>query len=266
MGSHPIVECSTPSKSECILTNHDIDLWCVMLKSRFKNIDKFWQVVSPHERDRACRFHFVRHRERFIICRGLLRILLSFYTGIQPDSQEFTYGKYGKPALRGDLAGNQIHFNVSHSRECILIAITKIAPVGVDVEYVLRNSDHQNIAKRFFSPAEWENLCCLPHDQRREAFYNCWTRKEAYIKAIGSGLSTPLDSFVVTLTPGLEARILSLNGDPRRASGWSLYHLKPAPDYVAALAIEHQNCRLKISNLNLDLFGNSLDSSPSCGE
>ena len=177
---------------------------------------------------------------------------------------EFAYGKHGKPASRKDSAGDQVHFNVSHSNKCVLIAITKIAPVGVDVEFMRENSNHQKIVKRFFSPAEWEGLCCFPHDQRQEAFYNCGTREKAYIKAIGSGLSTSLGGFVVTFTPGSSARMLSVNGDPVRASDWSLYHLKSAPGYIAALAIERQDCRLRVHNLDLDRFGHAPDLSLNC--
>lgn len=252
MDPHPIVRFSVGSKVNCTLADDDIHLWCVMLKPQFEDIDGFWQMMSSHERERADRFHFARHRQRFITCRGLLRKLLSSYTGIQPDCLEFIYGAHGKPALRQDAAGIQIHFNVSHSKECVLIAVTQVAPVGVDVEFMSRKSDQQKIAKRFFSAAEWEDLCSVPQGQRREAFYNCWTRKEAYIKATGSGLSTPLNSFVVSLAPGRAARVLSVDGKPESASDWSLYHLKPAPEYVAALAIKRQDCRLKVCNVDLE--------------
>ncbi len=235
-----------------VLEGSDIHLWWSKFAAESAGDDKFWALLSGAEHERADRFRFAVHRKRFVICRGMLRKLLSAYKGIPPDSLQFSYNRYGKPELQTPVAAEPLHFNVSHSDQTIVIALTRAAPLGVDVEYMRRKTDYRNIAKRFFATAEWEDLCNVPQALRRRAFYNCWTRKEAYIKALGSGLSTSLNSFVVTLRPEHAPRVVLVDGDPRQAKDWSLYHFNPDPDTVGALAIKHPNCRLEVHWLNME--------------
>jgi 4'-phosphopantetheinyl transferase len=150
-------------------------------------------LLSADERDRAARFRFDIHRERFIAARGALRIVLGELTGVTPQALEFAYGDHGKPALRPD----RIHFNLSHSDHWAIVGATRAAPVGVDVERI--NADRANpaIARRFFARQEIADLECLPPSEYTNAFFQCWARKEAVLKAVGTGISGGLSSFAV---------------------------------------------------------------------
>jgi 4'-phosphopantetheinyl transferase len=195
-------------------------------------------VLSHDELERAGRFKFDRDNRRFVVSRGLLRDVLSRYAGIDPALLRFTYGPKGKPGLETTPPNTGLHFNLSHAHELMMIAISVDTPLGIDVEYVRELPDLDDIARGFFSASEYSDLRRTPRTQRTEAFFNCWTRKEAYVKAIGDGLSAPLDRFDVTLTPGEPARIRGFAGDPANATRWSLYHLEPEPGYVGALAVK----------------------------
>ena len=168
-----------------------------------------------------------------MIARGLLRTLLGRYLQVSPASIVFKYGSKGKPALAGP-AG--IDFNVSHSGGLAVFAFTADCEVGVDVERIRPRPDMQGIANRFFCSEEAAELMSLTAGQREHGFYLCWTRKEAYIKASGDGLSVPLDSFRVTLRPGQPARFVHVANDPTASTEWSLHDLHLAAGYAAALA------------------------------
>jgi 4'-phosphopantetheinyl transferase len=187
-------------------------------------------LLSADERARADRFHFARDSRRYVVTRATLRRVLGAQLGRHPSSLAFDVGPRGKPSL----AGTPLHFNVAHAGELALIALTTLGEVGVDVEPLEPMDDVETIAERFFSPAEREALRALPAAARTDAFLTCWTRKEAYVKAIGEGLACPLDAFDVTLAPGEEARLLRIAGDD--ADRWSLVDLRPAPGYVGAVA------------------------------
>lgn len=195
------------------------------------------RLLSASERARAARFIRNRDRRRFIVARARLRQLLAARLGTQPESVEFTYGAHGKPALAADLAAFGLRFNVSHAQDLALYAITYGREVGVDVEAVRALSDADDIAARFFSRHENEAYRALELRDRPRGFFNCWTRKEAFIKAIGEGLSHPLDRFDVTLAPGEQARILRVAEAPGETCGWALRSFSPAPGFVAALVV-----------------------------
>jgi 4'-phosphopantetheinyl transferase len=146
----------------------------------------------------------------------------------------FTYGPKGKPALSG--TGCPVSFNVSNSGEIAVYAFTRDCEIGVDVEYRRRVVDIEQIAQRFFAANEVDALLALPEDSRHDAFFNCWTRKEAYIKAVGDGLSVPLDSFEVTLRPGDPARMIALNRSEAEAARWTMHAFTPDPEYAGAIA------------------------------
>lgn len=191
------------------------------------------QVLSAEEQERATRFVFDLHRNRYIACRSVLRCLLGRYLQVPPAEVVFAYTHYGKP----ELTGSPIRFNVSHSEDRALIALTLDDAVGVDVEKLRPVEDCLGLAERFFSEPERARLASLPEEQHNEAFLNCWTRKEAFIKAVGEGLSHPLDTFEVTLVPGQPARLVSVAGlkDPQRH--WSMIDLAPGPGLVGACAV-----------------------------
>ena len=216
----------------------DIHLWSIPLDVPDRYVDTLMKTLSPEERQRAERFHFARHRRRFTTARFFLRRLLAAYTGLTAEGLRFSYGPQGKPAL----IDANLHFNLSHSGELAMLALNPSQPLGVDIERLRPVTDALKIARRFFSDSEQEALLQTAESQRNEAFMRCWTRKEAYIKAVGGGLSIPLDSFDVTLDQ--PPRFLSLQNSRDEALLWSLYHLDPAPGYIGALAVPGQDWRL----------------------
>jgi len=201
-------------------------------------------LLSEDERDRADRFHFEKDRLRFIFRRSLLRRLLSRYTGQESASIRFNYGKHGKPYLMDRTKGNTCFFNCSNSMGNAVFVFSASGPLGVDCEYSRRELDFTGITKRFFSQSEISAFLSLPEHCRREAFFNCWTRKEAFLKAKGEGLSIGLDQFDVSLRPGEPPKLLRTRYDEKDASEWCLYDLKVSPGFKSSLAT--QSARLKL--------------------
>jgi 4'-phosphopantetheinyl transferase len=194
------------------------------------------RLLSPDEQARATRFRFPRDRRRFVVGRGLLRGLLGRYLGVDPGTLCFNYGSRGKPSLAG--GERHLSFNVTHSGALALLAFARDRELGVDLECERPLPDAEEIAQRYFSPQEGTTLGRLPRREREPAFFRCWTRKEAFIKATGDGLSRPLDGFDVTFAPGVPARLLRVEGEPGATERWWLEELKPAEGFVAALAVE----------------------------
>lgn len=235
-----------PPPADLSLAGNEIHLWQASLDLPALPVQNLRQTLAADELGRAKRFHFQKDRERFIVTRGVLRAILSRYLHIAPQQLRFTYSPYGKPALAHETGGDTLCFNLSHSHDLALYAITRNRQVGIDLEYLRALPDMEQVAQRFFSAQENSVLDTLPQNQRLEAFFNCWTRKEAYIKARGEGLSFRLDQFDVSLMPGEPAALLTVRGDSCEAARWSLQELEPAPGYVAALAVEghgwHLHC------------------------
>src|SRR5574341_764044 len=221
-----------------VIGEGEIQIWLVPLEPPAAHLRYLQGLLSPDERQRAGRFHFERDRLRFIASRGTLRCILSDYLGMPPESFGFRYGSNGKPALSEDCNPSDLRFNLSHSREMALYAFLLHHEIGVDIEHVQAVQNLETVARRFFSTGEYETLRSLPEEQKLEAFYNCWTRKEAYIKACGDGVSQPLDRFDVSLALDEPAQLLSIDGSQAEASRWYLCGFKPAPGYIAALAVE----------------------------
>lgn len=207
-------------------------------------IEENLALLSEDERERAERFHFELDRFHFVFRRVLLRKLLSQYTGQEVSDLRFQYGEHGKPSLAGLKKGKACHFNCSHSKDKVLLAFSASGPLGVDCEYTKREVDFVGITKRFFSNAEIAAFLSLPEHHRRDAFYNCWTRKEAFLKAKGMGLSIGLNQFDVSLRPGEPAKLLRTRYNEKDAREWSLYDLKVFPDFKAALATNTDRIRL----------------------
>ena len=188
-------------------------------------------VLSAAERTRQERLLREEDQEAFTICRAMLRRLLAARLAVAPLSLSFIDGRYGKPHL----TDRALCFNVSHSADWALIAISSHDAVGVDIERQRPLEDMMALAQRSFSAAEQDALWRLPMHLRSEGFFRCWTRKEAFIKAIGMGLSFPLDRFDVTLDPRIPARILDIRSPRHATSDWTLHHLEAVPRYSAAL-------------------------------
>lgn len=195
-------------------------------------------LLSGDERERARRFRFDRDRDRFVVGRGLLRLLLGRYVVADAAELRFEYGRHRKPALLG--GGPQ--FNLAHSGGTALYAFSSSSPLGVDVELLGSDFSSDGIAERFFSPSEVETLRALPEEDRGQAFLTCWTRKEAFLKARGDGLMLALDSFDVTLAPGEPAALLRTGWSPREHLRWRLVDLSDLEQgQVAALAVRATN-------------------------
>ncbi|MEG5137480.1 MULTISPECIES: 4'-phosphopantetheinyl transferase family protein [unclassified Microcoleus] len=216
---------------------NEIHVWRVSLAQTESGLQTLAQTLSTDEQTKAERFHFPKGRSQFIVSRGALRAILSRYLHINPSHLRFEYNPYGKPSLIIAQSGNTLRFNLSHSRRMALIALTKNRDIGVDIEGINPNFPCLDIAERFFSPLENSVLRSLPEHLQPTAFFTCWTRKEAYIKAVGKGLSIPLNQFDVTLAPGEPAALLNIEQNPEEASRWSLIELIPSSDMVGAVAV-----------------------------
>lgn len=228
------------------LADDEVQVWRAHLNKGFSNIEHLTSILSANEREKAGRFCFEEHRREYVIAHWILRVLLSRYVEIAPDELRFDHGAYGKPALTLECGGEWLRFNLSHSHGIALYAIARNREVGVDVERIKAGFAGEQIAERFFSSEETRALRLLPDDLQDEAFFNCWTRKEAFIKAKGEGLSMPLDSFDVSLVPGEPAKLVATRADSQEASRWTLRELAPCDGYVGAVAAEGANWRLKL--------------------
>jgi 4'-phosphopantetheinyl transferase len=227
------------------LSTEDVHVWRIALEVGDLLLTHLHETLADEERQRAERFHFEKDRRHFAAGRGALRTLLSRYLGCDPKDVRFAYSNYGKPRLADELGGTDLRFNLTHSHGLALLAVTQGRDIGVDVER-LRDleRDGEPLAERFFSPREAAVLRSLAPEMRREAFFHCWTRKEAYIKANGQGLSLPLDQFDVTLHPDEPAVLLATQHDPNQLRRWSMQSLFPAEGYVGALAVEGHSWQL----------------------
>jgi 4'-phosphopantetheinyl transferase len=197
-------------------------------------VHRLAQVLADDERARAERFRFERDRTRFVVGRGTLRTILSRYLCSVPEGTHFCYGEYGKPAL----AQGDIRFNLAHSQDLALYAIVRGQEIGVDLECIHPIAEIDQIVGRYFSARERAVFRVFPARQIPETFLRFWVCKEAYLKAVGCGLSGPLDMVEVSLAWGERPRFLNIAADPVKAGRWHLHPLEPAPGYVAAVAIE----------------------------
>ena len=210
-----------------------VHVWRICLEQGRDLLDRFRRTLAPEEIERAGRFRFERLQRHFIASRGFLRYVLARYLDVSAGELRFSYSDYGKPSLTGD---SSLQFNLSHSHEVALVAVTWDSAVGVDVEHIRADFASEEIATRFFSRLEVETFSSLSKEEQVTAFFRCWARKEAYIKAIGKGLSQPLDGFDVTLAPSERAMLLRAGEEDTLT--WSMSDIDVGSDYASALAVE----------------------------
>jgi|HubBroStandDraft_4_1064222.scaffolds.fasta_scaffold97827_2 4'-phosphopantetheinyl transferase len=227
------------------LPAEDVQLWRVDLEAVRDSESRWQRLLSSDESNRASRFHSQRDRQHFVAVRAILRKILSAYLGTDPAGMRFSYSKKEKPSLDAPHKDSGITFNVSHSGGKALLAFARWREIGVDIEQVRRDVDLEAIARRFFSPHEQEQLAAFPPQERADTFFRCWTRKEAYIKATGDGLSLPLSQFDVSLAAGDSSALLATRPDASEAQQWLLREVPGGTGYVAALCARGRDWKLK---------------------
>jgi 4'-phosphopantetheinyl transferase len=209
-----------------------VDVWLIDVNEARDELQSFTALLSRAEQERAARFKFDKDRRLFTVAHAALRSILASYLKIASTSLEFADGAKGKPKFAPALAGRGVEFTLSHSHQTALLGVAQGREVGVDVEYVKRDFQFADVAKRFFTPSEVDALQGLPPQLQREAFFKCWTSKEAFLKAKGTGLSGKLDEVEITLTAEQRVQITA------NVPGWSLIELDPGDDYEGALVVE----------------------------
>lgn len=224
-----------PAPEPFNVLSHQVDIWRISLDLMPDSVKLFESTLSADEAERAARFHFEVDKNRFIVAHGALRNILSRYLQNNSAELNFSLNQYGKPTL----VNSTLEFNLSHSGEFALVAVTQGRKVGVDVERIRQGISSHVIAQQYFSKAEVAELQSLPLEQRESAFFICWTRKEAYIKAQGLGLSLPLESFDVSLTPGHPAILRATRPDPKESARWRFLSLDVDSNYAGAIAVEN---------------------------
>jgi 4'-phosphopantetheinyl transferase len=216
------------------LAAKEVHLWLADLDQPEERVRRFAEYLTPEERARADSFRFTRERKQLVVGRGVLRVLLGRYLGLAPAQVPLCQEVHGKPVLAEPWAG-WLHFNLSHSGALALYALARDGPLGIDLEQVRPLENVEAIAGQVLTESEKQAWRGLPQEDQLEALFRGWVRKEAYLKAIGVGLTKGLDQVAVSLEPGRSARLLDVDGQPEEASRWSMLSLAPASGYVAAV-------------------------------
>lgn len=236
----PVQPLWSPGAPEVAPEAGEVQLWLADLDRPPVPLERLAATLAPDERERAARFHFDVHRRRFTAGRGLLRRLLGRLLERPPESLAFRYGFKGKPELDlppGD-PGAGLRFNLSHSANGALLAVTRDRTVGADLEHLRPLDDAEALVERFFHPAERRVFAGVAPAERLACFYAGWTRKEAYVKARGDGLSLPTTEFEVVLAPGEPARLVRFEREPGEVGRWSFAAFEPARSFLGAVAVE----------------------------
>jgi 4'-phosphopantetheinyl transferase len=223
------------------LSAGEVHVWKACLDQNKERIQELWRILSGEEQARASRFHFPEHRDRYVVSHGALRDILRRYRRLVREPLKFVTLSHGKPELAEEAGGRKLRFNLSHSQSVALIAVTADREVGVDVEQVRELTDWEHIARRYFSAPERRALDNTPAHERMAAFFNCWTRKEAYAKAKGMGLSMPMNSFSTEVSA--DKLVRAVPGESSDTT-WSLEDLFPGQSYAGALVVEGYLSRL----------------------
>ncbi len=217
------------------LTNKQTNLHIQNLDQPQDIVDHYEALLSAQELEKAYRFVFPEHQRRYIVARGRLREILAEYTGESPTDITFEYGEHGKPTL----ANNQetLYFNVSHSEEMAIYAINKTCELGVDIEHIKREVDLISVAERYFTENESQKILFQQGFDQTISFFNCWTRKEAILKALGQGLSFPLKDCEITVLPNEPAQVIQVEGHSDAAKQWSIHSFTPAENFIVAVVV-----------------------------
>ena len=223
------------SNQKLLLAPNQVDLWFVDINEHKDRLPHYLSVLNDVEKERASKYRFEKDKNCSIIARGVLRTLLGNYLEKNPKEIKFKLGEFGKPSLNEE---SNIEFNISHSGNVIVLAFVLNDKIGVDVEHTKRTIEVNSIAKQFFSKEEVTALFSLEESYQKQAFYNCWTRKEAFIKALGSGLSFPLNQFVVSLDSVYNAELIETKWDDKERENWVLKSFEPVKDYIGAFSVK----------------------------
>jgi len=234
----------SPAPTDVTLLHNDVHVWRASLDQQAEQLKWLAQTLAADESLRAEGFYFERDKKRFIAGRGILRTILGRYLGIEPDQLQFFYSPRGKPTLAKTPGESTLRFNLAHSQGLALYAITYEREIGVDLERIRHIAEAEQIVDHYFSAGEKAVFHALAEHEKHGAFFTCWTRKEAYLKACGKGLTEALNQIDVSLAPGEPARLLSIEGNVLEAARWSLQELRPAFGFVATLAVEGHNWNL----------------------
>ena len=237
MGKKIICQWKKPPKLLSIETDQ-VHIWRIWLDPQQLDYTKFSHLLSEDEANKANRYHFEADRIRYTVMRATVRIILGNYLGVAPGDLLIAYSLYGKPYLSNARMHKDISFNISHAGDLGLLAVAISRLIGVDLELVRQVTLMESIARRFFAPEEVEQLLSLPASLQAKAFFTCWTRKEAFVKAQGEGLSIPFNQFTVSFYPDDTPQIINIRNDPGMLGSWSMFHLNPGENYVGTLVVE----------------------------
>lgn len=229
--------------SEWYLPSTDVHIWQASLQVTARQQERFTQMLSADEMARATRFHFPQHREHYIAGRGLLREILSRYQNCLPEAIRFSYNSFGKPALLASAGQDALQFNISHSHGVALFAFVRGVDIGIDVQHTDAVTDLLQAGAVVFSTDEMEVLRALPPERRRARFFQFWTRKEAYIKAVGGGFSLPLNGIDVSRLPAGRVWQAESPGAQFEQTDWNVWDFTACPGYAAAVAIKKEHWR-----------------------
>ena len=222
-----------------------VHVWRAYFELALVSNRKFVESISEEETERAQRFVRQSDRDRYVFAHGMLRSILGTYVGCAPQKLLFADNQYHKPFLEESANRNDLQFNLSHSEDLTLIAVSRGTAVGIDVERMRRIPDALQIVNRFFSLDERRYLNSLPPAEFEEGFFACWTAKEAFLKGIGKGLSHPLENFSIILSNGESVGLVNNGDDSVNAYSWKIVRLSPGPDYAGALAVEGLRSEVK---------------------
>jgi 4'-phosphopantetheinyl transferase len=233
-----------------VLGQFDIHIWRINLARPFSDVERLIFFLSPAERERAARFCFVQNQRRFIIRRSILRQLLAAGRKTSPETISIKFTAHGKPFVSDQEGSYNLRFSCSHSADLALVAISRGVELGVDLEQQRFLADAEDLARSHFSRREFYELAGLPQSLKTVGFFNCWTRKEAFVKAIGLGLSFPLNRFSVSLAPDKPATILDVADSPAVVNQWEMIAFEAGADYSAAIVSEGKKPCIKFLEWN----------------
>ena len=226
-----------PTPDDLTLSTGHVDIWKCCVKLGDDQIGELSSLLSTEEKARAQRLKIAEKQNQFIIARGRLRQNLGKYLNLDQHAFKFEYAVHGKPYMEERWQGHEISFNVSHSHNFILIAMSLDHQLGIDIEKIQHGKDHTALARRFFSKREQAELTVLPEEIKTRAFYSCWARKEAFVKAVGDGITYGLDTFDVSVHPDETKPLINIHTNSGEDITWSVFNIPMDEDYMAALAV-----------------------------